>query len=65
MHELYFNPLSVPDEYQLPYWSTVGSNPTIEQMSACVNDAKIRPHIKQEWVDFKVQKFINYNNLKI
>ena len=41
-------------EYQMPYYQDVNSDPSIEEMKFVVCDKKIRPRIPPDWEQFEV-----------
>ena len=44
-----------PEEYQMPYYQDVNSDPSIEDMKLVVCDRRIRPVIPQTWQQFEVR----------
>ena len=46
------------ENYQLPFEKEVGSHPTLEDMSKCVVDKRLRPHIHDSWRRNAVSKKI-------
>jgi len=45
-------------EYQMPYWDQVNSDPSIEEMKEVVCDRKIRPHCPEKWQNNEALKLI-------
>lgn len=49
-------PLSgIHEEYQLPYYDLVPSDPSIEEMRKVVCDQKLRPNIPNWWQSYEVK----------
>lgn len=48
----------IHEEYQLPYYDLVPSDPSIEEMRKVVCDQKLRPNIPNWWQSYEVGKFI-------
>ena len=47
--------------YQLPFEAEVGTNPTLEELRACVSEQGMRPKLKAGWTRDPVSSFeINY-----
>ncbi|XP_040295711.1 activin receptor type-1C isoform X1 [Bufo bufo] len=44
----------VVDEYQLPYYDMVPSDPSLEDMRKVVCDQKLRPNVPNQWQSFEV-----------
>lgn len=44
----------VHEEYQLPYYDLVPSDPSIEEMRKVVCDQKLRPNIPNWWQSYEV-----------
>ena len=53
-----------PEEYQMPYYQDVNSDPSIEDMKEVVCDRKIRPLIPPTWDQFEVGSFARQYLLK-
>lgn len=45
----------IHEEYQLPYYDLVPSDPSIEEMRKVVCDQKLRPNIPNWWQSYEVQ----------
>lgn len=50
----FFFLLGVHEEYQLPYYDLVPSDPSIEEMRKVVCDQKLRPNIPNWWQSYEV-----------
>lgn len=50
----YFFGTGVVDEYQLPYYDMVPSDPSLEEMRKVVCDQKLRPSVPNQWQSFEV-----------
>ena len=48
-------------DYQLPYYQDVNSDPSIEEMKVVVCDKKVRPKIPPHWELLEVSLFVIYN----
>lgn len=46
--------LAIHEDYQLPYYDLVPSDPTIEEMRKVVCDQKLRPNIPNWWQSYEV-----------
>lgn len=46
----------VHEEYQLPYYDLVPSDPSIEEMRKVVCDQKLRPNVPNWWQSYEVWK---------
>ena len=49
-------PLGVHEEYQLPYFDLVPSDPSIEEMRKVVCDQKLRPNVPNWWQSHEVRE---------
>lgn len=45
----------IHEEYQLPYYDLVPSDPSIEEMRKVVCDQKLRPNIPNWWQSYEVK----------
>lgn len=48
-------PSGIHEEYQLPYYDLVPSDPSIEEMRKVVCDQKLRPNIPNWWQSYEVR----------
>lgn len=48
----------IHEEYQLPYYDLVPSDPSIEEMRKLVCDQKLRPNIPNWWQSYEVEKLV-------
>lgn len=55
----------IHEEYQLPYYDLVPSDPSIEEMRKVVCDQKLRPNIPNWWQSYEVGRFIYMYKNKI
>lgn len=44
----------IHEEYQLPYYDLVPSDPSIEEMRKVVCDQKLRPNVPNWWQSYEV-----------
>lgn len=49
--------IGIVEEYQLPYYDMVPSDPSIEEMRKVVCDQKFRPSIPNQWQSCEVRLF--------
>ena len=54
-------PLGVHEEYQLPYFDLVPSDPSIEEMRKVVCDQKLRPNVPNWWQSHEVGEWRGLN----
>lgn len=47
-------PAGIHEEYQLPYYDLVPSDPSIEEMRRVVCDQKLRPNVPNWWQSYEV-----------
>lgn len=47
-------PPGIHEEYQLPYYDLVPSDPSIEEMRKVVCDQKLRPNVPNWWQSYEV-----------
>ena len=47
-------PAGIHEEYQLPYYDLVPSDPSIEEMRKVVCDQKLRPNVPNWWQSYEV-----------
>lgn len=52
----FFPPPGIHEEYQLPYYDLVPSDPSIEEMRKVVCDQKLRPNIPNWWQSYEVSR---------
>lgn len=52
---LFFYLSGIHEEYQLPYYDLVPSDPSIEEMRKVVCDQKLRPNIPNWWQSYEVR----------
>lgn len=48
-------PTGIHEEYQLPYYDLVPSDPSIEEMRRLVCEQKVRPNIPNWWQSYEVR----------
>ena len=48
-----------PEDYQMPYYQDVNSDPSIEDMKEVVCDRRIRPIIPETWEEFEVRLLVS------
>lgn len=48
-------PAGVHEEYQLPYYDLVPSDPSIEEMRKVVCDQRLRPNVPNWWQSYEVR----------
>lgn len=53
----------IHEEYQLPYYDLVPSDPSIEEMRKVVCDQKLRPNVPNWWQSYEVCHTIYFKNL--
>ena len=47
--------LGIHEEYQLPYYDLVPSDPSIEEMRKVVCDQKLRPNVPNCWQSYELR----------
>lgn len=52
--------LGITEEYQLPYYDVVPSDPSIEDMRRVVCEQKLRPNIPNQWQSCEVQAVFQF-----
>lgn len=52
-------PAGIHEEYQLPYYDLVPSDPSIEEMRRVVCDQKLRPNVPNWWQSYEVSSSVN------
>lgn len=52
-------PAGIHEEYQLPYYDLVPSDPSIEEMRKVVCDQKLRPNVPNWWQSYEVLSPLN------
>lgn len=57
------SPAGVHEDYQLPYYDLVPSDPSIEEMRKVVCDQKLRPNIPNCWQSYEVMTHNSVNGL--
>lgn len=61
--ELHFPfPSGIHEEYQLPYYDLVPSDPSIEEMRKVVCDQKLRPNIPNWWQSYEVRSAFTFTS---
>lgn len=53
-------PAGIHEEYQLPYYDLVPSDPSIEEMRKVVCDQKLRPNVPNWWQSYEVLSSLLY-----
>lgn len=54
----------IHEEYQLPYYDLVPSDPSIEEMRKVVCDQKLRPNVPNWWQSYEVFHNVYCTNLQ-
>lgn len=57
--------LGIHEDYQLPYYDLVPSDPSVEEMRKVVCEQKLRPNIPNRWQSCEVRFFKLYQNENI
>lgn len=52
---LFFTTIGLHEDFQLPYYDMVPSDPSIEDMKKVVCDQKLRPNIPNQWQSCEVR----------
>lgn len=52
--------LGITEEYQLPYYDVVPSDPSIEDMRRVVCEQKLRPNIPNQWQSCEVKTVFQF-----
>lgn len=52
--------LGITEEYQLPYYDVVPSDPSIEDMRRVVCEQKLRPNIPNQWQSCEVKAVFQF-----
>lgn len=52
-------PAGIHEEYQLPYYDLVPSDPSIEEMRRVVCEQKLRPNVPNWWQSYEVSSSLN------
>lgn len=53
--------LGITEEYQLPYYDVVPSDPSIEDMRRVVCEQKLRPNIPNQWQSCEVRAVLQFS----
>lgn len=58
-------PAGIHEEYQLPYYDLVPSDPSIEEMRRVVCDQKLRPNVPNWWQSYEVSPSLNSSSARV
>lgn len=58
-------PAGIHEEYQLPYYDLVPSDPSIEEMRRVVCDQKLRPNVPNWWQSYEVSSSLNSSSVRV